>query len=218
MDSAIQAIVTSTGVTMDTWYTRRQVGKAPTPGFAIRTLRFVHLSLAVLLAACARSQAATVEPPPGPAAALPAGTTVILARHAERLDQSADSPLSEAGTARAESLAAVLDTVRVDAVIVTERQRTRLTAQPLLSRRRLEPVVVATGPLDLHVGAVAAIVRERFAGRTILVVGHSNTVPAIARALGATDARALADGDYGDLFIVRSDGRRVTVTMGRFGP
>ena len=160
---------------------------------------------------------ASVEVPPAPAVALPAGTTVILARHAERLDQSMDSPLNEAGMARAEALASVLDTVKVDAVIVSPRQRTRLTAEPLMARRALDLVVIDIRTPEQHVADVAAMVRDRYAGKTVLVVGHSNTVPAIARALGATEARSLADSEHGDLFIVRSDGRRVTLTMGRFG-
>ena len=183
-----------------------------------RTLSFAYLSVALALTACARSQPASVAPPPAPAIALPAGTTVILARHAERLDQTPDPTLNEAGMARAEALAQVLDTVKVDAVIVTQLQRTRLTAAPFLTKRGLEPVIVSTGPLDQHVAAVASLIRERYAGRTVLVVGHSNTIPAIARALGATSARPLADTEHGDLYIVRSDGARVTLTMGRFGP
>ncbi len=182
-----------------------------------RTLRFLHLSLALALTACAQSHSASVQAPLAPAVSLPAGTTVILARHAERLDQTQDPPLNNAGMARAEALAAVLDTVRVDAVIVTERQRTRLTAAPFLVRRGLQPVVVATGPLAQHVASIASLIRQQYAGKTVLIVGHSNTVPEIARALGATTAKSLADSEHGDLYIVRSDGSRVTLTMGRFG-
>ena len=186
-----------------------------------RTLSFAYLSVALALTACVRSQAASAPQPPAPApatvAALPAGTTVILARHAERLDQTTDPPLNEVGMARAEALAQVLDTVRVDVVITTQLQRTRLTAAPFMTKRGLEPVVVATGPLEQHVATVASLIRERYAGKTVLVVGHSNTIPAVARALGATSARPLADTEHGDLYIVRSDGAHVTLTMGRFG-
>jgi hypothetical protein len=37
-------------------------------------------------------------------------------------------------------------------------------------------------------------------GGTVLVVGHSNTVPAILRSLGATERIAITEDTYDDLF------------------
>jgi broad specificity phosphatase PhoE len=39
-------------------------------------------------------------------------------------------------------------------------------------------------------------------GQTVLVVGHSNTVPAIVEALGAKRPGAICDSRYDDLFVV----------------
>jgi len=36
----------------------------------------------------------------------------------------------------------------------------------------------------------------------VLVVGHSNSVPALLKALGCTDAPAIADDDYGNVFVL----------------
>jgi len=40
------------------------------------------------------------------------------------------------------------------------------------------------------------------AGQTVLVVGHSNTVPKIVEALGAAAPPPICDQDYDDLYIV----------------
>jgi phosphohistidine phosphatase SixA len=162
-----------------------------------------------------------VGAPPQPASAvtLPPNTRVILVRHAEKADSSADPALSEAGQARARALADSLAGSRVAAIFVSQMQRTRLTAQPLAARLGLEPIVVPVGgPLPEHALAVASAIRARFAGKTVLVVGHSNTVPAIIRALGSGDAVAIPDWEYDDVFTVTSGpGGNVTLTRSRYG-
>jgi broad specificity phosphatase PhoE len=159
--------------------------------------------------------------PPSPASgpALPANTTVILVRHAEKVDDSSDPVLSAAGTARAVALADSLAHAGISGIIVTQLQRTRLTAQPLATRLGIEPVVVPAGiPGVDHAAAVTATIRDRFAGKTVLVVGHSNTIPAIIRALGVTEAVTIGDGDYGDVFTVNADaGGRISIGRGKLG-
>lgn len=133
-----------------------------------------------------------------PASLLAQAKTVILVRHAEKAAAPADDPvLSDAGTARAVALRAALQDAGVQAVIVSPRQRTRLTAAPLVEARGLQPEVVALTPT--HVADVAAAVRAH-RGQVVLVVGHSNTVPAIVAALGGPKLPDLCDGQYAQLF------------------
>ena len=133
-----------------------------------------------------------------PAALHAQATTVVLVRHAEKAPAPASDPLlSEAGQARATALAAALADAGVQAVIVTPFQRTRLTAAPLLEKRGLVPQVVTTTPT--HVADVARAVREH-KGHVVLVVGHSNTIPAIVGALGGPRLPDLCDGQYAQLF------------------
>jgi broad specificity phosphatase PhoE len=56
---------------------------------------------------------------------------IYIVRHAERLDQSADTPLSAAGHQRAKDLAEKLGKENIDSIFVSNYQRTRQTAQPL---------------------------------------------------------------------------------------
>jgi phosphohistidine phosphatase SixA len=162
-----------------------------------------------------------VGAPPAPASgpSMPPNTTVILVRHAEKIDDSSDPALSAAGSARAIVLADSLAHAGISGIIVTQLQRTRLTAQPLATRLGLEPVVVPAGAPGVdHAAAVAALIRDRFAGKTVLVVGHSNTVPTIIHALGIGDPVTIADSEYDAMFTVRTDaGGRPTLERSRFG-
>ena len=156
---------------------------------------------ALLLAAgCARPASVGTAP----AAAAPPHV-VYLARHAEKADDSADPPLSEAGRARAAALRERLRGAGIATVIVSDRRRTAETADPLARAVGVSPIVVGTaGGGAAHVSAVADAVRRAWnEGRgPVLVVGHSNTVPAIARALGAADAPDICDSEYANLWVV----------------
>jgi broad specificity phosphatase PhoE len=129
-------------------------------------------------------------------------TTVILVRHAEKAAVPGDDPpLDAVGERRARSLAEALRATKVDAVLVTQYRRTALTAAPLAAAARITPRVVDTRMGGtVHASAVAEAVRGE-SGKTVLVVGHSNTIPAIVRALGGT-AADMSDADYDDLYIL----------------
>ena len=141
--------------------------------------------------------------PPAAAPSTRQATVVLLVRHAEKAPAPADDPpLSEAGSVRARALAAALADAGVDAIVVTPRLRTRATAQPLADARGLQPEEVAlAGGAAAHAQAVAAAVR-RHAGGVVLVVGHSNTIPAIVAALGGPSFPDLCDGEYSNLYML----------------
>jgi phosphohistidine phosphatase SixA len=157
----------------------------------------------------------------GLAAAAPAlaqPTVVIVVRHAEKAAAPADDPpLTEAGAARARALAATLADADVGAVITTQYLRTRETARPLAEARGITPEVVrAGGPVAAHAKAVADAARAH-AGKTVLVVGHSNTVTQIVEALGGPRARDLCDSEYSWLFTVVISGPSARVVRSAFG-
>lgn len=140
------------------------------------------------------------------AATVSAQSTVFLVRHAERADSSAgmspsmssDPDLSEAGHARAASLATVLKDANITAIFVTKYKRTQQTAAPLAKALSLTPVLYkADEPADL----MAGITRAK---GNVLVIGHSNTVPDAVKALGVKTGVTIGDGDFDDLFVVRT--------------
>ena len=152
-----------------------------------------------------------------PAALHAQATTVILVRHAEKAPAPASDPLlSDAGQARATALAEALADAGVQAVIVTPFQRTRLTAAPLAGKRGLAPQAVAVSPT--HIADVARAVREH-KGTTVLVVGHSNTIPAIVGALGGPKLPDLCDAQYGQLFtLVIPEQGTPSLVRAQYGP
>ena len=108
-----------------------------------------------------------------------ATTTVIFVRHAEKASMPADDPgLSPAGQRRVAELTRQLvdaDVVAgVDAVYSTPYRRTEETARPIADK-----------------------------GKVILVVGHSNTLPALIGNMGASKrVPEIAEGEYDNIYIV----------------
>jgi broad specificity phosphatase PhoE len=133
--------------------------------------------------------------------------TVFLVRHAERADggagaattsmtMGADPDLSAAGRARAESLAAVLEDAKITAIIATEYKRTQQTAAPLAKTLGVTVTTIkANEPAEL-------IKTVKAAAGNVLIVGHSNTMPDVMRALGAPAPAAIADNEYDNLFVL----------------
>lgn len=147
--------------------------------------------------------------------------TVYVVRHAEKVDDSRDPALSERGAARARALGAALADAGLDAVIVTQFVRTLETARPAAEAAGVTPVVVAAGgaPIAVHAREVADSVRARPVGSVVLVVGHSNTVPAIVAALGGPRMPDICDSQYGNIFVLTVPDSGVTRTARlTFGP
>jgi phosphohistidine phosphatase SixA len=128
---------------------------------------------------------------------------VFIVRHAEKASATDPDPsLSVEGSARANALADALRDARVAAIFVTPRKRTAETALPLATAEHLAPSVVSFGTnTPEHAASVAAAVRSASAA-AILVVGHSNTVPAIIAALGGPRMPDLCDASYANLYIM----------------
>jgi len=147
-----------------------------------------------------------------------APTIVIIVRHAEKAATPAnDPPLTETGVARAQALAELLKDAKVAAVMHTPTTRTRETARPVAERFGLTPEVLPMGPLPVHAAAVAEAVRK-YPGKTIVVVGHSNTILAYVAALGGPDKGVLCDHNYDGLYTVVIGGTDVRLVEGRYGP
>lgn len=153
-----------------------------------------------------------------------ATTTVILVRHAEKAPAAPgeNNPrLSPKGQDRAEALREAVTPSRA-VIYATSFCRTQQTAAPLAQalgvpiriRRATDHLVppgcplpegVKTEPSDisaLDFAEAAKMLRARHGGETVIVVGHSNTVPRLATAFGAPIDGDLPDDAYDDLFIL----------------
>ena len=133
-------------------------------------------------------------------------STYYLIRHAEkdRSDSSNQNPdLNEDGLNRAEKWAEVFKDIEFDAVYSTDYNRTLQTAGPTAEMKKLE--IMKYDPRKLFDENFA----ENTKGKTVLVVGHSNTTPQFANMiLGENKYQDLDDSENGAVFIVQkfSDG------------
>jgi len=128
----------------------------------------------------------------------PVATTIVVVRHAEKVAEGEDPDLTEGGRARAEVLAKTLRSLPVRAVFTTQFARTAATVAPLCRDKKLEPVAVPAAETK----SLATRVMKEHLGQTVLVCGHSNTVPAILKAFGVRESPAIADDEFDWLFVV----------------
>lgn len=137
-------------------------------------------------------------------------TTVFLVRHAEKSDAPGqDPPLSGRGRARAEALARLLQNAGVRAVFTSQFARTQQTAEPLAKRLGVSPTAVpisvkTSNPREVTEESIRELTKrvEAHAGGAVLIVGHSNSVPDVIRALGGDTVPKIDESSFDDLFVV----------------
>jgi broad specificity phosphatase PhoE len=96
----------------------------------------------------------------------------------------------------------VLGDAGVVAILVTSLRRSRQTAAPLAAALAVEPAMTD------HVDDAVAAIRARQRGDTVLVVGHTNTVPEIIAGLGGPAGVTIAHDEFDRLFVLSE--RRLT--------
>jgi 2,3-bisphosphoglycerate-dependent phosphoglycerate mutase len=144
-------------------------------------------------------------------------TTVWVVRHAEKATTPANDPdLTPEGRARAATLAKQLQQQKIAAVFTTAYKRTSQTGEPTLKQAGLTEIKTYA-PADLP--ALAKLVLQEYAGKNVLVVGHSNTVIPTLQAFGATKPfDTLDDEDYDQLFkITIGADKKATLDIKQYG-
>ena len=128
--------------------------------------------------------------------ASPIVTTVLLIRHGERsalTPTTPDPPLTAAGQARAQTLRHA----GIKAIYRSHFLRAQQTAQPLATQLALTPLV-----LD-DAASIKADILAHHVGHTVLMIGHSNTVPELIQQLGAGTMPVLDESVFDNLFVVK---------------
>jgi phosphohistidine phosphatase SixA len=165
------------------------------------TSPWLKLLLPIALLACFTQNAICQEP-----------LVVFLVRHAEKVDDSKNSKLSQSGIQRAAVLAHTLRSAKIKNVQSTDYPRTRLTAKPFLAEHHLEIQQYEARYLSEFADKLKS------AGGRHLVIGHSNTTPKLVKLLGGDPGSAITDKEYDRLYIVSidKDGNSSTLLL-RFG-
>ena len=145
--------------------------------------------------------------------------TVILVRHGEKAAQPADNPpLTAQGQMRAGELLKAVRDAGITAIYSTPTVRTLSTAKVTADALKL-PVTetpVYNRSVPTYADSVAARVKRE--GGVILVVGHSNTMGAVIKALGGPDVGEIADAEHDNMFVVTvQSGKPAQLVRAKYG-
>ena len=138
-------------------------------------------------------------------------TKVFFIRHAEVQNDGTDNPkLSEEGMQRAKKWSEVFHDEKLDKIYSTKLKRTQAVAWSVAHDKGLMNVI-GYNPDDFNVDTF----KVNNMGKNVLVVGHSNTIPAMINQLtGTTHLKDIDENDFGKLFIVTLyPGKPSTVTI-----
>lgn len=139
----------------------------------------------------------------------------VVVRHAEKLDDGTRDPeLSSDGEARAAVIAGRLRHMPLESAWASQYRRTLQTADPAARARGVPIVRYDAGEAPR---ALADRLRRAHAGGTVLVVGHSNTVPELVAALCDCEVGPLEESHYDRWFELHPDPRsRLVLREARF--
>lgn len=159
------------------------------------------LAIFALTACVSPAPSFPVESPPAAA-----GKSIFVTRHMQKAEGE-DPPLNAEGAVAAERLADMLLDEGVSAIFATATRRAMETATPLSIRIGVpietydpkNPQSLATS-----IGAVEG---------SVLVVGHSNTVPDLIANFGGYPPPLMTEQDYGTVFRVDEHGRVHAITL-----
>jgi broad specificity phosphatase PhoE len=140
--------------------------------------------------------------------------SVLLVRHAD-IDLPANSPdpaLNAAGRMRAETLADSVEQAGVTAIFTSALLRTRQTVAPLADRLG---ILSQEAPESL---ILAEKIRTGTLGETVLIAGHSNTVPAMIEAFGVVPPiPVITEREFDHLYLVTTAGKTARLLHLKYG-
>ena len=134
-------------------------------------------------------------------------TTIILVRHAEKASTGGQDPeLTDDGRARAEKLTTVFPGIKPDVFYSTNFKRTKNTLQPWAK--------FAGREIQLYEANEASDFAKKLLqeqGKTIVIAGHSNTIPPLVNLLvGEEKYKNLEDSEYDKIFVVTVEHGKVS--------
>jgi 2,3-bisphosphoglycerate-dependent phosphoglycerate mutase len=129
-------------------------------------------------------------------------STFYVVRHAEKVDNSTNPPLSEDGKERAKDLRRKLVNKNISLIYSTNYLRTKNTAKPLADAMAIPIKTYAASPADSMAVFIEKL--KKIKGRNVLIVGHSNTTKYVVNGLFEKDTlrNDIADNDFDNLYII----------------
>lgn len=173
------------------------------------------IAAAALLSGCATQTSVETAVP----ATTAPGAHFMLVRHAEKAaDDAKDPNLSEAGRARAERLRTRVSAGTLEAVYATAYKRTRQTAGPAAAAHGLNVTVYDASQPAAEFAAQLRRTHVRADGTRpiVLIVGHSNTVPALAAALCGCTIEPMTDDEFDRIITISFNGDDIRTQQQRY--
>ena len=123
-------------------------------------------------------------------------TYVYLLRHAETTGIGSNPSLSADGILRVANLQSFFNQVSIDAFFSSDLNRTIETVEPLATERGLSVNIITNGDPTLTVQEIQAR-----PGETLMVAGHSNTIPLMIQMLGGPVIE-IGEDEHSNLFLM----------------
>ena len=135
--------------------------------------------------------------------------TIYLVRHAEKVqDGSRDPELTEIGMQRSEKLATWFSDKGIEDIWSSDYKRTRDTATPIVAN--LQNDLTIYDPHNLPELSEKLLAKQH----TVLVIGHSNTTPELARLLCNCEIADMDESEHDRLIMISvNDGKTKVKTL-----
>ncbi|WP_282135723.1 SixA phosphatase family protein [Seonamhaeicola maritimus] len=156
-------------------------------------MRFLLLIFVVILTSCGKTKEANISHNSD-------ASTYYFIRHAEKDRSNPDDKnphLTDKGLQRAENWSKILDSIKFDLIYSTDYNRTKETAKPTALKNNIEITIYQPHPIN------AGAFLKNTNGKTVLIVGHSNTTPSFVNAiLKKQKYNIIEDTNNGNLYII----------------
>jgi phosphohistidine phosphatase SixA len=138
---------------------------------------------------------------------VPLGPSYYVMRHLNTPQGVNDPDLTAQGQANAARLASWFENDRPVAIYVSSTKRAQQTAAPLARALGITPKIYDPA------NTPALIQMVRAEPGTVLVVGHSNTVPDIVQQLGGVRPAPITHDQFGDIWHVTGNGSTLKLSL-----
>ncbi len=126
--------------------------------------------------------------------------------------------LSTVGKVRAQELVSLVDkvlkregAVPIASIYATEFDRTQQTEQPLASALKITPIIIPANDIPALVKSLRA------SSGSVVVVGHSNTLPDIITQLTSEVVEPILEKEYNKVFVITIEGKKKVLSVETYG-
>ncbi|HRD58230.1 MAG TPA: phosphoglycerate mutase family protein [Ferruginibacter sp.] len=142
--------------------------------------------------------------------------TLYIVRHAEK-DTGTNPAISTAGKQRAGDLYRSLKNKKIDLIMASQYRRTGMTADSIRLYQGIDSIQYKAD--ESGDDFLKTLLQRAGKAKNILVVGHSNTLPAIIRKAGVTtfSIKELPETEFDNLFMVIQKKGKAKLKQKKYG-